>query len=410
MYNTLQRLDSGKNIYQLIDISTDVANGLMLATLLYDSHHTTFLVNQNIIVNKDLIDNLAIYRHVPIGEVRDFQVKTDHYYWWLKEHGGGSFLCVAFDTVDFVSGFVSCFEWLGRDFRDYILGPPLLFDSSLSKQIEIYIEGFDIPSFEESLDMENVVDEHLYNPPVKVLELQNRDIRFRVVQDSVLVAGTKQRGLKFFERIILNGHNKFVSYGTTHGYGQVAMAYACHLIGLECHLFIEYLEQRTEMTMEAASFGAILHEIRPTEGHHRTTLLDLYNQAKQFADNDEDAMFVNLGLDDDNYIEELAEAIRRATVKISPPRRIWLAVGSGVILRALAKVFPKSEFMIVQVGKDIYSKILEGLRYKIFKSKIPFKEPTRNMPPYNALNNYDAKIWYFFDKYGKNDDLIWNVK
>lgn len=409
MYNTLQRLDSGKKIYQLTDISRDVADGLMLATFLYDNHHTTFMINQNTVINRDLIDNLAIYRHVPIGEIRDFPVKSDHYYWWLKEHGGGSFLCVGFNSVDFVSGFVSCFEWLGKDFRDYILGPPLLFDSLLSTQKEIYIEGFDIPTFDESLDMENVVDEQLYNPPVRVLELLNRDIRFRVVQDSVLVAGTKQRGLKFFERIILKGYTKFVSYGTTHGYGQVAMAYACHLIGLECHLFIESLEQRTLMTMEAASFGAILHEIRPTDSH-RVTLLNLYEQAKQFADDNEDAMFVNLGLDDDQYIEELAEAIRRATTKISPPRRIWLAVGSGVILRALAKVFPNTEFMIVQVGKDIYSKILEGLKYKIFKSKIPFKEPTRNMPPYNALDNYDAKIWYFFDKYGKNDDLIWNVK
>ena len=90
------------------------------------------------------------------------------------------------------------------------------------------------------------------------------------------------------------------------------------------------------------------------------------------------------------------------------PKRIWLVAGSGTLLKSLRKVFPRSKFMVVQVGKKIWPDQMR-VKDKLFVSPKKFWEKADPLPPYPSVSTYDAKLWEFVLKYGKNDDYVWNV-
>mmetsp|Transcript_12603 Transcript_12603/g.27015 ORF Transcript_12603/g.27015 Transcript_12603/m.27015 type:complete len:123 (+) Transcript_12603:365-733(+) len=111
-------------------------------------------------------------------------------------------------------------------------------------------------------------------------------------------------------------------------------------------------------------------------------------------------------------IQRLSESIATAlppSLATAPPRRLWLACGSGVILRALGSVWPKAKFGVVQVGKTIYDDICEGLDFTLHVAPERFAEPASEPPPFPSVTNYDAKVWQFVDALAENGDVVWNV-
>lgn len=119
-----------------------------------------------------------------------------------------------------------------------------------------------------------------------------------------------------------------------------------------------------------------------------------------------------LGFHEEPYIELLAEKLRAAapaTLLESPPRRIWLACGSGTVLQAVSRVFPTSLFQIVQVGRSIWPNLLEGIRHSIYVAPERFFHVALSQPPYPTVSTYDAKLWQFVEKHGEDGDMIWNV-
>ena len=65
--------------------------------------------------------------------------------------------------------------------------------------------------------------------------------------------------------------------------------------------------------------------------------------------------------------------------------------------------------MVVQVGRTIWDDLLDKKRTTLFISKERFNDIAEKQPPYPTVATYDAKLWTFFLKHGKNDDYIWNV-
>ena len=83
-----------------------------------------------------------------------------------------------------------------------------------------------------------------------------------LVQDSEhLPYGSKVRGLQFFIQTKNRGYHGISASGTTHGYGQVAIAFGCQEAGLKCVLFVNKEEPRTEMTQMAINLGATIYEV-----------------------------------------------------------------------------------------------------------------------------------------------------
>lgn len=243
--------------------------------------------------------------------------------------------------------------------------------------------------------------------PLQLIDIPFGDKKFILVQDRNLPAGTKQRGVKFFHDLKRNGVNEVVTHGTVYGYGQVATAWCCDQAGLRCTIFLSRKYPRTVMTQEAINFGAYIVDVGSCNGHAGNKILS--KRAKTYASEDPSRKLINIGLDDADFIQALADSIIICKGNIKP-KRIWVAGGSGVLSRALAKAFPSVELCIVQVGRKIYPDILEGLNYKLFSSPERFESDAEILPPYESLKHYDAKVWRFARDHGEDGDYIWNVK
>jgi hypothetical protein len=120
---------------------------------------------------------------------------------------------------------------------------------------------------------------------------------------------------------------------------------------------------------------------------------------------------IPFGLDDEIFIQLLADnigiAVRETGIDSSnSPSRLWLVAGSGTILLALAKLWPQTHFLILQVGKEIYPDILERVPHKtLYVSNIPFYQETNDPPPYPSI----GKLWTYVKRYGQEGDVVWNV-
>ena len=243
--------------------------------------------------------------------------------------------------------------------------------------------------------------------PLNIINVPCSNKTFLLIQETGLRAGSKQRGISFFKKIKEAGYTEIVTYGTTYGYGQVATAWCCREIGLLCTIFLPETFPRTKMTKEALNLGASIVDIGPDNGYPTTNILS--TKARNYASKELDRKMLELGLDDPDFIQALADGIISVKANIDP-KRIWVAGGSGVLSRALSKAFPDAEICIVQVGRKIYPDILETIKHTLYISPEPFRSNAEIIPPYQSLRHYDAKIWRFVRKYGEDGDYIWNVK
>lgn len=243
--------------------------------------------------------------------------------------------------------------------------------------------------------------------PLAIKRITCWDRTFNLVQETYLPAGTKQRGLEFFHQLRTNGVKEVVTYGTAYGYGQVATAWCCKEVGLTCTIFLPQTFPRTKMTKMAIKLGALIIDVLPDHNYPTTSVIA--NRAKIYASNCRDCRLMQLGLDDPDFIQALANGIIRVSYDLQP-KRIWVAGGSGVLARALAIAFPEAELHIVQVGRKLYTDVLATLRHQLYISPESFRRNAEFVPPYTSLRHYDAKIWRFVAEFGQDGDYIWNVK
>ena len=61
------------------------------------------------------------------------------------------------------------------------------------------------------------------------------------------------------------------------------------------------------------------------------------------------------------------------------------------------------------MGRTIWEDLIDKKRTTIYVSTERFNDVAKEQPPYDTVSTYDAKLWVFFLKYGKNGDYIWNV-
>jgi len=266
----------------------------------------------------------------------------------------------------------------------------------------------------------NTIPEELYNPPIVITNHSlNGHIKFNVFRDDYLIGGTKQRAL--VDLIIYVKRNnskitKFIYAGPSTGYAQVALAYCCKLTKTKAVLFLakpNYINSkgnsssnRTNLTKYALSQNSTeLHEI--DNGY----LKNLVNEAEKYhTDNKDTSYLLSFGGHEKKYMEFLEKNIRKAMPNpIIKPKRIWIVSGSATILNVLYKIYPKTYFLVVQVGRPIWDDLLDKSRTTLYISNENFNDVAKEQPPYETVSTYDAKLWVFFLKHGKDGDYIWNV-
>ena len=255
----------------------------------------------------------------------------------------------------------------------------------------------------------------LYNPPIEITQHNSAGIKFNVIRDDYLIGGTKQRALV---DLILNVRaknkniTKFIYAGPNTGYAQIALAYCCYLTKTKAVVFTsggsnktDYVNSnRTNLTKFAMTFDIELHEI-----HNGNINLLTQKSEEYHLQNKKTSYLIPFGSNNELYLKFLSSNIKNAFPSKINPKRMWLVAGSATILNALYIVFPKTFFMVVQVGRTIWDDLVDKSRTEIFISDETFYEVAKEQPPYQTVSTYDAKLWVFFMKHGRSDDYIWNV-
>lgn len=256
------------------------------------------------------------------------------------------------------------------------------------------------------------------NPTLQIVPVSMTDGRkFNIIRDDFLPGGTKQRIMG--DLLSNSSATEFVYAGPSFGYAQVALSFVAKHLGKKATLFIEKQKPMTSLTRRAKEYGATVHEI---SDRGRPALLKVVQErAGEYVEKikkDKSILcnhyieLIPFGLYTPEFIESLAKQIKNAlpTELIDkPPGKIWLAAGSATILNALYKVFPNTEFGIVQVGKTIWPDQIDEARTTKYVSDQKFWEVAKIQPPYPTVKTYDAKIWKYVMEYGKSGDYVWNV-
>ena len=257
------------------------------------------------------------------------------------------------------------------------------------------------------------------NPDIQVIPLGQNSF---VIQDGSLLVGTKQRvALPLVKSLIKGAPNvQYLTYsGTANGFGAVAVAYAAFRLGIRVRVFLNSSEnvRIVERTRQICTLLALGAEV---------FLCDSYNEAKElkyrFVDSSpQGAVFmVPMGLLTPQMPILLSKQILKAshsyTSQLSSAN-IWLVAGTGGILQALVKAFPKAIFHVLLTGAGKYKKnaiqfVHSHKNVHIIRCDRGLEEEERNnITLYDSVKGYDDRIVPYFLKYAdmNNINYIWNV-
>lgn len=229
--------------------------------------------------------------------------------------------------------------------------------------------------------------------------------QFYVINDAEkFEAGSKEKALPTLIDLAKK-YSVLIYVGPKNGYAQIAVAKACHLTGCKSVLFLQSFDDtETSMTRRARGYNAEIN-------YRSLSLKDIDAEAKTYI-KQHGGYLVEFGLMERDICLTLEQTLKEEVSLTQFPsqvKRIWLAAGSCTLLNTLYKVFPHSQFLVIQVGKTIWPDMYNSSNTTIFKSNLPFTTPTDILPPYPSIATYDAKIWSHVLKHGQSGDYIINV-
>lgn len=245
------------------------------------------------------------------------------------------------------------------------------------------------------------------NPAFVVESIQHNGKNINIIQDSHITGGTKSRGIYPFIQNN-NQYKEFVYAGPAIGYAQYALAFCGQQLGKKVTIFISsVLKKPTTPTRKAIRCGARIIKC--------TYLSDAQEKAKNYCEQDSNRFLCPFGMDSPDFNEILYQHCLAANPPNIGGGRIWVTVGSGTLLRVLMQIYPDAEFVGVIVGKKVWEDQFEPRdwrRLTLYTSELKFNWEIRNqcdIPPYDSLLTYDAKLWAFAKNHIRDGDYIFNV-
>lgn len=218
-------------------------------------------------------------------------------------------------------------------------------------------------------------------------------------EDKVLVGGTKTRiGEFLFSQIT----NKVVVYVVPRfGLAGAAIMELCKLYNKEAIFFMPACK-------EISDHQAYVIDQKPKEVHFKriAAMPNLNRIAEKYA-NLHGYEFIPFGL---NHYMVIAGAIRVCEdllKKYKEPDQLWTAVSTGVLTRGLQIGFENTDMRGVAVARNM--KAGELGRTNIISEPLSFHAKEKELPPFNTVGNYDAKVWKYIPKNTNKNIWFWNV-
>ena len=217
----------------------------------------------------------------------------------------------------------------------------------------------------------------------------------RVVRDDLLV-GSKVRG---GDCLVSNIKEKTLVYVQPRtGLAGVSLLDVAKRHGKKVKLFMPSSKQISHHQACCIEQGA------EYEFHRIAAMPNLNAIAKRWADENDDAYFIPLGLKH----ELVTAGFVKAAAQIKEPEEVWTVISTGVLHRALQIAWPNATFHCVAVSRNMKSGEIGHDR--IISHALPFTTPIKEgLPPFPSVATYDAKAWASIPKNTDRDILFWNV-
>lgn len=254
----------------------------------------------------------------------------------------------------------------------------------------------------DDLNPEIVIGDYIYD------DGKNSPVKFQVVSDHLLLAGTKQRIIADLFKLHPHG---IVYAGNVNGFAQVALALGAKMTGSSTTILIPKVRPMTSQTQLALQLGANIIEF---EG--REASLDRLRTAAASIATKSGMWMPKLGFESAEFCTLMHNAIVSRLPKGFDRLRkwsVWVVGGSGTLAYILHDVFSNSIINVVSVGKKIdwHFRGLDRIRLHIAPQRFSEEVSGDQLPPYPSVKSYDAKVWQFVKKNFNSRDpiLIWNV-
>lgn len=216
--------------------------------------------------------------------------------------------------------------------------------------------------------------------------------RLLVVRDDLVNGGSKAR----FLPALIAGAPEVVYAGPAWGGAAVALTVTARELGIPVTLFYAGRKRWTARQEFAHSHGARIVEVRP--GY----LSVVRARAKQYCA-ETGARLLDWGLP---QVEAEVVRVAQALATDEVPE-IWVAAGSGTMLRGLARAFGAGRVVGVQVGHTLTPEETAGCR--VYPHPLLFEQRTTARPPFPSCRHYDAKAWEMAARRAPEGALFWNV-
>jgi len=287
----------------------------------------------------------------------------------------------------------------------------------------------------KNLDIQNVTllrnkfQTNIDNPPISInkILIPSKNINLNVIQDGLLMVGTKQRVVTLFLKSIIK-KNKLIDTilyaGSLNGFGALAAAYGSKKLGITSMSFLtinsDHIDNKIYHTRQITTLQALNSQIYLCKNWNDTRLLEYKTSEDKNGKRLPNCYICPMGFNDEEgiMINLLAKQIKKATkntiLKNDESTRIWLVSGSGGIAMSINKALPKAKLFIKLTGGHKFKKnIVEWAKNKknvlLIKDDPKLENNNDSQLYYSSTKNYDDLIFPYVKKYGKNNDFIWNV-
>jgi hypothetical protein len=272
------------------------------------------------------------------------------------------------------------------------------------------------------------------NPKVLIDRIQLPNKKYiNIIQDGVLLAGTKQRVVKLFLKQMLkkNPNIKILLYaGSYNGFGGIATAYGAYKLGLKCEIYLskegttyeKILQSKQIHTLKALNANIFIcdtyREARDLE-YNKSTIEIEKNKWETLPQyyivpmgiNDKDRIMINI------LSKQLKKSCKNTILTNHKNLRIWLVSGSGGIAMSIAKAFPNAKLLLLLTGGGKYKKIVyewakNEKNITIIHNETILDDKNERSDRhlyYSSVADYDDLIWPYVKKYALENDFIWNV-
>ena len=220
-----------------------------------------------------------------------------------------------------------------------------------------------------------------------------------VREDLTLVGGTKTRIGEFYFSTIKK--NTVVYVAPRFGLAAVAILELCKLYDKQVVFFMPACKS-------VSDHQAYVINKKPLDVKFKriAAMPNLNKIAKEYAEQN-NYEFIPFGLNHSYVIAGAVRICQNLLDKYKEPDQLWSAVSTGVLTRGLQIGFENVEMHGVAVARNM--KAGELGRTNIISEPLGFHAKEKQLPPFDTVENYDAKVWKYIPKNTGKDIWFWNV-